>query len=350
MNYYLTYYEKHETHPNLTLLDVLAGVSNETKIITKTTPITNISEPLAISKLNINCIITTWPLEKDKIKYNTFYIPKKKGGYRTINAPDAYLMQVLENYKYQIESLNVLPHDAAHAYVKNRSTVTALQVHQKNQSKWFLKLDFTDFFGSFTKERVLEQLKQVYPFAVMLLIPQNKQNIETMIEHCLKDGVLPQGAPTSPILTNICMVPIDFAISAYCKKAGLIYTRYADDIIISSKEPFDFKAIERAIKTKLTPEWLQINPNKTRYGSNGGRNWNLGLMLNKDNNITIGHKKKEILKATIYRALTSELTAQEKMEIQGYISYTRQIEPGYVNQIIRRLEQKTGQNLKSKLK
>lgn len=350
MKYYITYYDKQETHPNITLFDVIAGITNEVTTTIKTIPILNVSEQHAISQLKPNHHIVPRPIKKEEIRYSTFYIPKKTGGYRTINAPETQLMRVLDDYKYQIESLNTLTHNAAHAYVKNRSIVTALQVHQKNQSKQFLKIDFKDFFGSFTKERILEQLKQVYPFAAMLLIPQEKANIETMIEHCLKDGVLPQGAPTSPILTNICMVPVDFAISAYCKTAGLVYTRYADDIIISSKEQFNFKAIEEAIKTKLTPKWLQINPSKTRYGSNGGRNWNLGLMLNKDNNITIGHKKKEILKATIYRTLTSELTAQEKTEIQGYISYAKQIEPQYVNQIIKRLEQKTGQTLKSKLK
>ena len=348
MKYYITYYKRKETHPNPTFMDFLAGITNETTY-EKTTVLVDATQEELLNRVSKIRVPEPLPLTPDKIKYTTFLVPKRKGGYRTINAPEPTLMRSLEAYKIYFETLSILPHESAHAYVKNRSTITALRPHQQNESKWFLKIDFSDFFGSFNKERILEQFSKVYPLNG-LLISDSRQKIEQIIEHCLKDGVLPQGAPTSPSITNICMVPIDYAIDNYCKKANLVYTRYADDMIISGKEPFDFISLVRAINTKLTPEWLNINPAKTRYGSNGGRNWNLGLMLNKNNEITIGHKKKEILKATIFNALINDLSAQEKMETAGYIAYARQIEQDYVNAIIKKLEQKTGQNLKERLK
>lgn len=350
MKYYITYNKTIETHPNRTLLDILNGITNEITTGKKTIYIETTEEELLqkIQQKFSRCPLNPKEIAPKDIAYNTFMIPKKSGGYRTINAPKEKLMQLLTDYRYQLENTNILVHDAAHAYVKGRSTLTALKEHQKNESKYFLKIDFQDFFGSFTKERILEQLKQIYPFCGILL--RNEAEVSTMLDHCLKDGVLPQGTPVSPLLTNICMVPIDTKIAATCKKAGYIYTRYADDILISSKQPFKFYDLVKFIDEKLTPEWLRINPNKTRYGSNGGKNWNLGLMLNKDNKITIGHKKKEILKATIHHALTDHLSAQEKMEIQGYIAYAYQIEPDYVTAIIRRLEEKTQQNLRQCLK
>ena len=84
---------------------------------------------------------------------------------RQIDAPDEELSAYQGLYKNYIEEwLQVLPHKAAHAYVKERSTVTAMQIHQKNESKWFLQIDLKDFFNSITGEWLKDQLLMVFPF------------------------------------------------------------------------------------------------------------------------------------------------------------------------------------------
>jgi len=89
--------------------------------------------------------------------YHTFHIPKSSGGLRRIDAPLPELMNSLRELKTLFETqMFALYHTTAFAYVKGRSTVDAIKRHQRNESKWFLKLDFANFFGSTTPGFVLD--------------------------------------------------------------------------------------------------------------------------------------------------------------------------------------------------
>ena len=112
-----------------------------------------------------NTLINT----EDKSKlYHSFKIPKRSGGLRQINAPTTPLMEALRELKIIFEDFMFATyHTSAFAYVKGRSTIDALKRHQGNKSKWFLKLDFHDFFGSTTKEFLQQQLKMIFPFNVL---------------------------------------------------------------------------------------------------------------------------------------------------------------------------------------
>lgn len=125
------------------------------------------------------------------------------------------------------------------------------------------------------------------------------------------------------------MVPFDYAFSAYCKQKGLVYTRYADDILISSKEDFSFETVINKIHTifKRLDYPFKLKESKTRYGTRNGRNWNLGLMLNKDNNITVGHVKKKELKTILFKLANRQIETSD--HIQGTFAYLKQIEPTY---------------------
>lgn len=123
------------------------------------------------------------------------------------------------------------------------------------------------------------------------------------------------------------------------------YTRYADDILVSSRvkgAPADLVNIIRGVLTEQNAPYI-INNDKTRYGSRAGANWNLGLMLNKDNNITVGHKRKQQIKAGVYNMLRDFSNGvrwdyAQTTALLGNVAYMRSIEAEYTDYMIKRIE------------
>ena len=267
--------------------------------------------------------------------YKEFKIPKKTHGFRTINAPDDILKPKMAKVaKILSDELQILAHDSAWAYVKGRDVITAMKEHQKNNSRWFLKLDLKDFFGSCSVDFIVQQLEKIYPFAVYpSTMPRIIANFATL------NGGLPQGTPLSPMLTNLIMIEIDYKINRLIydltQEAGLfkqhyVYTRYADDIIISAKNNFKYDIIIEAIDNLLEDTPLTINREKIRYGSSSGRNWNLGIMYNKDNELTIGYREKQKLKVTIYNYIHDGLWPLEDLRwLLGKLNWLHNVQPDY---------------------
>lgn len=260
----------------------------------------------------------------DEDSYYTFQIPKRSGGFREICAPNDELKAVQEKIlKTFTKDLKFLPHNAAHGFTRHRNCKTALEVHKAHGSRWFLKLDIKDFFPNTTNDIIKDAMKKVYPFCTMEDVAQNY-----MINICTLNGSAPQGAPTSPMITNMVMVPIDVQITKYCKEHGLVYTRYADDILISSRVSFNWERVQENIQEMLGPYSLKTE--KTRYGSFNGRNWNLGLMYNNNFEITVGHKKKKLIKNMIHNYLAKEEKDYETWyQLIGTVGYCNYIEPEY---------------------
>lgn len=285
--------------------------------------------------------------------YNSFHIPKKSGGLRKIDAPLPELMNALRQLKTIFEEdFHALYHTTAFAYVKNRSTIDAVKRHQKNNSKWFGKLDLHNFFGSTTPEFVMSMFSMVYPFSEVVKIPQGRQALRTALELAFLDGVLPQGTPLSPLITNVMMIPVDFKLSKAFRdfnEQRFIYTRYADDFIISSKYDFDVHTVEELVVQTLKDFGapFSINNAKTRYGSSSGRNWNLGVMLNKDNEITVGNAKKRRFQSMLYNYITDkkngiEWSREDIQVMQGLHSYYRMVEKETIDAIIKHIDKKMG--------
>ena len=279
--------------------------------------------------------------------YTTFRIPKKTHGFRTIQAPDDQLKDDCKAVvKLLKNTLHMLHHNSAWAYVKGRDVVNAMRVHQDNGSRWFLKIDLKDFFGSCSPVFITKQLMKMYPFAV----PEYSDYAEqTILQICklatLADG-LPQGTPLSPMLTNLIMVPIDYEInrmlndfSAAVQKQRYVYTRYADDIIISAKEKFDYNKVVEAIKLILADTPLKINEEKTRFGSFAGRNWNLGIMYNKDKELTTGYRNKQYLKKVTYGYVKDKNNGtlwplEDLRWYLGQLSWLANVEPAYTEGVL----------------
>lgn len=294
-----------------------------------------------------------------KSLYREFYIPKKSGGLRKIDAPNDELMAALRDLKVILENeFNMLYHTANYAYVKNRCTVDAVKRHQANASKWFLKTDFSNFFGSTTLEFLMRMMSMIFPFSEVVKVPEGKENLEKALSLAFLDGGLPQGTPLSPALTCAFMIPIDHKLANAFATRQMVYTRYADDILVSSKVDFKYREVVNYINKVVREDFgapFMIKPEKTRYGSSSGRNWNLGVMLNADNEITIGHQKKKQFKAMINNYICDmqrgiQWDLNDVQVFRGLMSYYEMIEPEYINHVIIEYNKKYRCNLKKMIK
>ena len=155
------------------------------------------------------------------------------------------------------------------------------------------------------------------------------------------------------------MIPIDHQVCNELRKMDehYVYTRYADDILVSSKVSFDCGELQDYILSVLKKFKAPfcLKKEKTRYGSSAGRNWNLGVMLNKDNEITIGHQKKKTFKAMCCNYICDKKKgiAWDLHDVQvfaGLISYYRMVEKDYINYVIDQNNKKFNVNLEALIK
>jgi len=293
--------------------------------------------------------------------YHTFHILKSSGGLRRIDAPLPELMCALRELKMLLEThMFALYHTTSFAYVRGRSTIDAIKRHQRNESKWFLKLDFTDFFGSTTPAFVLDMLSQLFPFSEIIKRQDGKEELQKALSLCFLNNGLPQGTPISPFITNVMMIAIDHKISNTLRQFDnrrFVYTRYADDLLISCKIDFDMGSVQQLVVDTLSgfSAPFTIKKEKTRYGSSAGRNWNLGLMLNKDNQITIGHKRKKEFKAMLDNYMRDKKTdskwpLNDIQVLSGLISYYRMVEKDYIDHLLRQYSVKHGADIRKCIK
>ena len=284
-------------------------------------------------------------VEDKSTLYRSFKIPKRSGGLRQIDAPNDELKRALYDLKMIFEKKFYMSyHTAAFAYVHGRSTIDSVKRHQQNKSRWFLKTDMRHFFPSTSPEFLMKMLCMTFPFCAFIEDDWgNRELLEKALSLCFLNGGLPQGTPTSPMLTNALMIPIDHAISKMCHEyqPHLCYTRYADDILISSEYSFKWTDVQNKLiailKSFEAP--FSLHPDKTRYGSSAGRNWNLGVMLNAENKITIGHEKKKVFKAMVFQFMTDDAKGvawglEDVQHFLGLISYYRMVEKENIDAIL----------------
>lgn len=279
--------------------------------------------------------------------YTSFRIPKHSGGTRQIDAPDYRLKTALTAIRLRFEWAGFLEHNNAYAYVKTRSTKDALERHTEKNHKWYLKMDLKNFFGSCSKEFIKQQLKKI---ALYNLIPE--ELLDNVLHTALLNDGLPQGTPFSPWLTNQVMIPFDYELTKFCHQHNIVYTRYADDLLFSTNsKTYLLNTVVPMVKEIFANTPLCINEEKTKISSICGKNWNLGLMINKDNQITVGTKRKERLRATItdFALNTENWTKTDAQELLGLLQYYQSIEPTYFQNLLTKYNNKYNINIRTAL-
>ncbi|MGO4816873.1 retron St85 family RNA-directed DNA polymerase [Flavobacterium sp. W22_SRS_FP1] len=220
-----------------------------------------------------------------KFFYRDFEILKKNGEKRQISEPLPSLKEIqhwiLKNILYKIP---VSPF--AKAYKPNVSLIENLKFH-KNQPKVFT-LDLENFFPSISIE---------YVEKVFFNLGYTKSVSDLLSKLCTRDGTLPQGAPTSPYLSNLIFEDADVAISEYCLKQKIRYTRYADDLSFSGD--FDENELLEEVNEAVTKINLKINTSKTKLMTANQRQTVTGIVVNEKVQVVF-HKRNELRQAMYY--------------------------------------------------
>lgn len=168
--------------------------------------------------------------------YVQFTIPKSSGEPRTITAPRASLKKIQRRILDEILA-KLEPHEAAHGFVRRRSVLSNARPHQG--AKLVVKMDLRDFFPSISYKRVtgLFQSYGLSEEVAAALAGLCTHRAVLPDGFVLWPGVLPQGAPTSPALANLLCRRLDARLTGLARRAGAAYTRYADDMTFSWREP-----------------------------------------------------------------------------------------------------------------
>ena len=245
-----------------------------------------------------------------KSSYTSFTIKKKSGADRTIHAPTKGLKEFQKALNIILQCVHD-PHSSATGFVVGKSIVDNAKVHVGHI--YVYNLDLKDFFPSIDKSRVWGRLL-VAPFnlntsderkkiANMIAgLSCNPMEVERFINNewiKITTSVLPQGAPTSPTLTNAICERMDKQLSGVAKRFGLNYTRYADDITFSSKHnnyevsPNTFEKIfvanstfDKEIRRIIACQNFLVKESKVRLQKEAYRQEVTGLVVNDKVNVT----------------------------------------------------------------
>ncbi len=217
-------------------------------------------------------------------RYRTFNIKKKSGGSREINAPCHQLNNILRVVNVYLESIYT-PSLCVTGFTKGRSVVDNAKVHVGHN--YVFNIDLKDFFSSIPQARVWARL-QLPPFNFSQKVANLVAGLCCYFDKNNNVCVLPQGAPTSPLLTNAICDKLDKRMLGVAKRFGLHYTRYADDMTFSSMHNVYHEngEFQKEIKRIIEEQGFSINNKKTRLLRSGNRQEVTGLVVNNKVNVT----------------------------------------------------------------
>lgn len=250
------------------------------------------------------------------IKTNTatYFVRKHDQSLREITVPSLKLKiiqkWILDNI---LSKINVSRN--AHGFVKGKSIMTNVQAHIHDEESWLLRVDIKNFFPSICIESIVEIFER---------LEYSKEVSKTLAGLCSKDGKLCQGFPTSPSLANIYMIQFDIELDNFITtldtKYDLVYTRYADDIIVSGLKKEGYTHIIRRIKnqidTLISSVDLEINERKTSVQKKERKKLT-GLYIVND---------KIVLPKRFLKVLESEIYYCQKYGILGHLRYHNKLD------------------------
>lgn len=252
--------------------------------------------------------------------YHSFTLPKKTGGERLISAPMPRLKRaqywVLDNVLARIPA-----HDAAHGFLAGRSIISNAKPHAGQDV--VINLDVKDFFPSIAFGRIKGVFRQLgygesIATVLALLCSENRAQAwqvdgeRLFVGGKARERVLPQGAPTSPMLTNLLCRRMDRRLLGLARQLGFVYTRYADDLTFSaSGEPArdNVGKLLSRVRWILRDEGFTPHPDKERVMRKGRRQEVTGLVVN-GKAPSVSRETRRRLRAALHRAAQPDAATQ----------------------------------------
>jgi len=265
--------------------------------------------------------------------YTRFEIPKRDGSTREIWAPRPLLKKVQTWILREILE-RLLVHGAAHGFLAGRSIVTNASQHVN--SKILVKMDIEDFFPGISWKRVRGVFRKAgyQGHIATLLALLCTEAPRKMVEHqgkviyvALGERCLPQGAPTSPALSNALCLSLDRRLTGVAKKLGWRYSRYADDLTFSQaankKQASELTPLFGSIKRILGEEGFSVNQKKTHVVRQGAQQKITGLIVNGKGEPRVPRKLKRQLRAAVHNLQCGKpLPEGESLaRLKGYAAY-----------------------------
>ena len=276
--------------------------------------------------------------EKAPRTYRKYYIPKKRTGQRRIYHPskETKLLQ----YAATDLLISALPvHNAAVGFIPGLQSPLKFNAARHSHNPYLLRVDFKDFFPSIRPADLVVALDMAQAKLQVDLNKDDLEFLERIIFVKYPDGTigLPIGAPTSPIVSNAVMLPLDTSIQALADLHDVVYTRYADDLI--------FSTTVRGVSETLLADLVELlgaskgprvtlNDAKTCFMSRNCRRAVTGLIITPDGEISIGRKNKRMLKALLCQSEHGTIDAKAASYLQGYLAFLLDVEPTYFNRLV----------------
>jgi hypothetical protein len=286
------------------------------------------------------------PLGRQHYRYEL--LPKRTGGWRLLEVPEPYLRQLQRQVLDRLLA-HVPPHEAACAYVRGRSVTDHARAHVGQAV--LLKFDLQDFFATVRASRVHAAFAMLgYPEPVARALARlcTTATPEPVLERLrtegglawtqamrLRDAHLPQGAPTSAALANLCAFRLDVRIAALARSLGARYTRYADDIVLSGGAALLRAAdrVEARIGAFALDEGFALNHRKTRRATRARRQQVCNIVVNARPNLP--REEFDRLKAQLHLCATRGAAAQNRdglpdweQHLRGRVAWAERLNPG----------------------
>lgn len=283
--------------------------------------------------LNVKGNILSKHLILDDYYYREIKIPKKNGGMRDICMPSSSMKGIqrwiLDNILYQIPVSK-----ASTAFCTDRSIVTNAKIHLENEC--VINFDIKDFFPSIKFDEI---------FRIFYYYGYTKEISFVLAKLCTYKGVLPQGSPASPYLSNIICLKLDKRLQSIANKFDANYTRYADDITISGE--YRIKGCMDIVEKIIKDEGFFVNQNKTRISYKHQRQEVTGLLVNSQR-VRVNKNYKRKIKQEIYYCLkygvSDHLRHIEcdksffKEYLYGKVYFVKMVEPEIGNCLLEELD------------
>lgn len=299
-----------------------------------------------VDELGLDADLITVFANTAPYRYKVYQIPKRNSaGMRTIAHPSKEL-KIVQRLLVDILSGELRVHDNAYAYITGKS-IRDNALRHKN-SRYLLKMDFTNFFPSITPDLFLEKLASsgIDTNAV-------DRNLLTKIlfRRPVRHGALELsiGAPSSPLISNFVMYDFDVALSEACEDNNITYTRYADDLTFSTSRKGLLSELANIVIANLaqtTGNSIQVNAQKTVHSSKAHNRHVTGITLTNDDSLSIGRSRKRLISSMIHKFSHNQLPPIQVPRLQGLISFASYIEPDFYQ----RMERKYGKEVLQEIK